>query len=399
VLIKMTPFQLAWDLLKADSKDPDELREQHHQGLRDLRNLFNQPTPREEEMNEAVQEADSNKSKGQELMNRLMSGDTLSTDELTHLIEWDGHRGPTDWGISPPTPRRQQKDEEAVREFVNRQPQKPNFGIPVNTEQTRLRFGRGGYEPTPLDLTRDKDSFDRLNPTGDDRPNPPYRVGDTPHRVDNETHLQRAGQRLKDKQAAAKLHLRDNPPRLERDEEKDMRFGNLYSMMSGNKDLGNVGIDDTGSVGYGEVLPAYQRQGLYGKTLQAIINERNVLHSTGNRNQNSQPFHEQFNPPNTGKHVTGYLGGDHLPHNNGTDRYTYRALPPQETPDNWGALQHDTGALPVYQQKPAEERNAISPRGDSKQRNLEDYWGLEQRFNPQFPFDRQPGQYNPNQED
>ena len=66
----VTPFQMAWDFLKADSKDPDELREQHHQGLRDLRNLFNQPTPREEEMNEAVQEADS--SKGQELMNGMV---------------------------------------------------------------------------------------------------------------------------------------------------------------------------------------------------------------------------------------------------------------------------------------------------------------------------------------
>ena len=254
-----------------------------------------------------------------------------------------------------------------------------------------MRFGRGGYEPTPLDLTRDKDSFDRLNPTGDDRPNPPYRVGDTPHRVDNETHLQRAGQRLKDKQEAAKLHLRDNPPRLERGG-YDESGGNLYNIMSGKKEVGHVGIDEMdGGIGYGEISPAYQRQGLYGKTLQAIINERNILHSS-NRNQNSQPFHEQFNPPNTGKHVINRNTGERIDNGestNGLDRYTYRAFPPQETPENWGALQHDTGALPIYQQKPAEERNTISPRSGSRQINLEDYWGLDRRFNPQFSFDDQ----------
>ena len=288
----MTPFQKAWGFLKADS----------------------------------------NKSKVQELINRLMSGDTLSTDELTHLMEWDGHIGPTG----------QQKDEETVREFVNRQPQKPNFGIPMQTEQTRL--------PT-------------LSSS-----NKPYRLGSNSYQVDQEVSRNNNIRRFKDQQAAAKLHLQNNPPRLERDED-----GIFYTMMSGNKDLGNVGIDDTGSIGYGEVLPAYQRQGLYGKTLQAIINERNVLHSTGNRNQNSQPFHEQFNPPYTGKHVTGYLGGRHLPNNNDGDIYTYRSLLPISIPKNWGALEYDTGALPIYQQKPAEERNAISPRVGSKQINLEEY--------------------------
>ena len=318
----MTPFQLAWDLLKADS------------------------------------------SKGQELMNRLMSGDILSTDELTHLMEWDGHASSP---IRELMERRQQKDEEAVREFVNRQPQKPNFGIPMQTEQTRLRFDfdRDGYEPTKLDLYRDAYSFDRLRNADDSHPKwpePPYRVGNAPNQVEDEVNRNNNTRRFTDKREAAKLHLRDNPPRLERDEGISAD-GNLYNIMSGNKDLGSVGVTERGDVGYGEIKPVYQRQGLYGKTLQAIINERDIL-TSGNRNQNSQPFHQQFNPPNTGKHVSG---GD-LDQN---AKYTYRALPPQETPDNWGALEYDTGALPIYQEKPPVP--TLNPR-DREQASLA-RWG------------------------
>jgi len=272
---------------------------------------------------------------------------------------------------TPPTPtlRRQQKDEQAVRDFVNRQPQKPNFGIPMQTEQTRLPI-----PPSPKMLSdfthRRQLSQEDTNKRLTEDENKPYKRGSSPWIVNEEQNMQRAERRLKDQQEAAKLHLRDNPPRLERDEEISAD-GNLYNIMSGYEDLGSVGVTDRGDVGYGEIKPAYRRQGLYGKTLQAIINERNVLHSTGNRNQNSQPFHEQFNPPNTGKHVTGYLGGNHLPHDNGTDRHTYRALPPEETPENWGALEYDTGALPIYQQKPVEP--TLNPR-DREQASLA-RWG------------------------
>jgi len=358
----VTPFQMAWDLLKT------EINPKPHPSDYPALRYMNQ-------------------------MNRLMRGEVLSTDELTHLIEREGQMRQTGLRISPPTPREEEINK--VRDFVNNQPQKPNFGIPMQTEQTRLPTLPSSEMLNPLFGNA---KLKEMNRRIAENKNKPYRLGSNSHQVDQEVNRNNNIRRFKDQQEAAKLHLQNNPPRLERDEGISAD-GNLYNIMSGNKDLGNVGIDDTGGIGYGEVKPTYQRQGLYGKTLQAIINERNVLHSTGNRNQNSQPFHEQFNPPNTGKHVTGYLGGNHLPHDNGTDRHTYRALPPEETPENWGALEYDTGALPIYQQKPVEERNAISPRGDSKQYNLEDYWGLDRRFKPQFPFDRQPGQYYPNRED
>lgn len=374
----MTPFQAAWSLLKTEinpkphpsdypalrymnhSTSPDARRQQFQ---RDQRNLFNAGIKNN---NERTPYADK-------LMARLMAGETLSTDEINRLIpDIDGidnkedlNERSIDRGWS------EEEDERAVREFVRNQPQKPNFGIPINTEQTRLRFDQDSYEPTPLDYQRSEDSFDRLRTTRDDWPEPPYRVGATPYEVGSEGMQQRAGRRLKDQRAAAKLHLQDNPPRLERDDSYSSD-GNLYTIMSGNKDLGNVGVNNERGIAYGEVKPAYQRQGLYGKTLQGIINERDILHSN-NRNQNSQPFHEQFNPPNTGKNVQShYNSGGDLDEN---ATHTYDALPPQETPQNWGDLQYDTGALPIYQQKPVEERNAISPRGDGKQASLQQWAG------------------------
>ena len=183
----VTPFQMAWDFLKADS------------------------------------------SKGQELMNRLMSGETLSTDELTHLMEWDGHIGPTDWGISPPTPREEEMNK--VRDFVNNQPQKHNYGIPMQTEQTRLPtlpssemlnpvFGNAKVKETNRRIAENK--------------NKPYRLGSTSNQVDQEVNLNNNKRRFKDQQEAAKLHLRDNPPRLERDGSK-ADPSSLYNIMSGKK--------------------------------------------------------------------------------------------------------------------------------------------------------------------
>lgn len=421
----MTPFQMAWDLLKT------EINPKPHPSDYPALRYMNQPSPdnfnpitaiegvrNEDDLiersidsgwNEAqdamaweafTNRDDTNVSEGQELMNRLMSGSTLSTDELTRLMEWDGHMGPTDWGISPPTPREEEINK--VRDFVNNQPQKPNYGIPMQTEQTRLPTLPSSIMFNPV-IGNAK--LKEMNRRIAENKNKPYRLGSNSHQVDQEVNRNNNIRRFKDQQAAAKLHLRDNPPRLERGG-YDESGGNLYNIMSGYEEIGHVGIDEMdGGIGYGEVKPAYQRQGLYGKTLQAIINERNILHSS-NRNHNSQPFHEQFNPPNTGKHVINRNTGERIDNayessnfSNGMDRYTYRAFPPQETPENWGALEYDTGALPIYQEKPAEERNAISPRSGSRQINLEDYWGLEQRFNPQFPFDRQPGQYYPNRED
>ena len=371
----MTPFQMAWDFLKADSKDPHELRTQQFQeGIQGLRDLFNQPSP--DNFNpitaiEGVRNED-------DLIERSIDS---GWNQAQDAMAWDEFERRN-------TTNSSERDEEAVRDFVNNQPQKPNFGIPMQTEQTRLPTLPSSEMLNPvIGNANVKETNRRIA----ENKNKPYRLGSNSHQVDQEVNRNNNIRRFKDKQEAAKLHLRDNPPRLERDGSKDDP-SSLYNIMSGYEEIGHVGIDEMdGGIGYGEVKPAYQRQGLYGKTLQAIINERNILHSS-NRNQNSQPFHEQFNPPNTGKHVINRHTGERIDNGEGTnglDRYTYRAFPPEETPENWGALEYDTGALPIYQEKPAEERNTISPRSGSKQINLEDYWGLDRRFNPQFSFDDQ----------
>ena len=334
----VTPFQLAWDLLKA-----------------------NLSTARREE------EA--------ELMRRLMNGEILSTIDIARLVALDDEPRPFNPELaiaeienkddlrerSLDRGWNEEEDEEAVREFVNRQPQKPNFGIPMQTEQTRLPTLSSSKMLNPV-IGNAK--LKEMNRRIAENKNKPYRLGSNSHQVDQEVIRNNNIRRFKDKREAAKLHLRDNPPHLRRLEEKDMQGGNLYNIMSGKNYAGHVGVEgENNRIGYGEVLPAYQRLGLYGKTLQGIINEREVLHST-NRNQNSQPFHQQFNPPNTGKH----LDGREL---NRNATYTYRASPPQETPENWGALEYDTGALPIYQEKPPVP--TLNPR-DREQASLA-RWG------------------------
>lgn len=343
----VTPFQLAWDLLKA-----------------------NLSTARREE------EA--------ELMRRLMNGEILSTIDIARLVALDDEPRPFNPELaiaeienkddlrerSLDRGWNEEEDEQAVREFVNRQPQKPNFGImfgkvvnniPMQTEQTRLPTLSSSKMLNPV-IGNAK--LKEMNRRIAENKNKPYRLGSNSHQVDQEVIRNNNIRRFKDKREAAKLHLRDNPPHLRRLEEKDMQGGNLYNIMSGKNYAGHVGVEgENNRIGYGEVLPAYQRLGLYGKTLQGIINEREVLHST-NRNQNSQPFHQQFNPPNTGKH----LDGREL---NRNATYTYRAFPPQETPENWGALEYDTGALPIYQEKPPVP--TLNPR-DREQASLA-RWG------------------------
>jgi hypothetical protein len=95
------------------------------------------------------------------------------------------------------------------------------------------------------------------------------------------------------------------------------------------------------SLDEGEIADYAQRQGLYGRALQGIINDAGNLTSYS-RNENSQPFHEQFNPVNATKKR------EHInPSRN--NAITYTAKPPKETPRGWGDLQYETGALPVYQ--------------------------------------------------
>jgi hypothetical protein len=131
-------------------------------------------------------------------------------------------------------------------------------------------------------------------------------------------------------------------PRLHHNDQEDSGR-KKYTVDVGPRSVGWVDVVNGGSlttVGEGKVNPNAQRQGLYGRALQGIINDAGNLTSY-ERNEDSQPFHEQFNPPNATKEIKhGYI--------NYNDVHQYTAKPPQETPREFGDLQYDTGAMPVF---------------------------------------------------
>jgi len=136
--------------------------------------------------------------------------------------------------------------------------------------------------------------------------------------------------------------------------------GGFYGVKVGPRNVGRVDTttaerDDPQnnwtSLDEGYIADYAQRRGLYGRALQGIINDAGNLTSYS-RNENSQPFHEQFNPVNATKKI------EHInPSRN--NPITYTAKPPKETPRGWGDLQYETGALPVYQTRFDEDNTDI----------------------------------------
>ena len=197
--------------------------------------------------------------------------------------------------------------------------------------------------------------------------------------VNREMWRNTAALKLADQRVKARAHLQQNPAYLRR---VKLNNGANYHMMAGNKKIGQVNIDrnaeagmpviegedDEHDIGNSEVNPEYQRQGVYGRALQGIINDVGTLSST-NRNENSQPFHQQFNPPNTEKKLEPYYGefDDNIETANlfnpeETNRaHIYTQQPPKETPRDWGALQYDTGAMPVLDDKGPLQPPALEP--------------------------------------
>ena len=289
----MTPFQLAWVFLKAEIKDPHELRTQQFQeGMRGLSDLFNQPSP----------------------------------DDMTPA-----------------------QIEAEMRSFESN---------PQNSAYINLRDQN---HPAPKPLTTRNPRQTRL--PGTDEPS---------HFAANFANSTR---RLAAQKEKARAHLNQHPPRLYRRKDSD---GANYAMMAGDENLGNIGVEgpsggelDMHSIGYGEVNRPYQRQGLYGSALQGIINDTGSLSSSA-RNSQSGPFHEQFNPPNVdrGRGKFQYEGGE--PYEMFDINYTQ--LPAKETPRDWGDLQYETGAMPVFEDKgPQGQPPALNPR-DREQASLA-RWG------------------------
>lgn len=116
------------------------------------------------------------------------------------------------------------------------------------------------------------------------------------------------------------------------------------------------------SLDEGKIADYAQRQGLYGRALQGIINDAGSLTSYS-RNENSQPFHQQFNPVSATKKIED----SGIERNNAI---TYTAKPPKETPRGWGDLQYETGALPVYQVPPG---TPYDGRWEGQQQTLGQY--------------------------
>ena len=171
-----------------------------------------------------------------------------------------------------------------------------------------------------------------------------------------------------DKRVKARAHLQQNPAHLRR---VKLNNGANYHMMAGNKKIGQVNIDrnaldgmphiegedDEHTIGNGEVNREYQRQGVYGRALQGIINDVGSL-SSNSRNNHSQPFHEQFNPPNV---TRAQMPFDPKWYDVNRQRVNYTQQPPKETPRDWGALQYDTGAMPVLDDKGPLQPPALEP--------------------------------------
>ena len=173
-----------------------------------------------------------------------------------------------------------------------------------------------------------------------------------------EMEAEKRHRKLLDAKDRFKQQLNQHIPRLEHQ-------GGKYGVKVGPRDVGLVATttaerDDPQnnwtSLDEGKIADDAQRQGLYGRALQGIINDAGSLTSYA-RNENSQPFHEQFNPINATKR-TDDLGSNEDPVTNRytlaspierNDAVTYTAKPPKETPRGFGDLQYETGALPVYQ--------------------------------------------------
>ena len=144
-----------------------------------------------------------------------------------------------------------------------------------------------------------------------------------------------------------------------------------YNVKVGPKLAGRISVEpplngplfpqfNHGSIIQSELVQPARRQGLYGRALQSIIDDTGKLRSQ-ERNINSQPFHEQFNPVNAIKRTTDVNFGR-------SGNIDYIANPPKETPREFGDLRYDTGALPLYQ-----EPNTRTPYSNAQQQTLDQY--------------------------
>ena len=169
--------------------------------------------------------------------------------------------------------------------------------------------------------------------------------------IADEMRAEQRHRKLLDNKDRFKQVLNNYIPRLE---SQSHLSGSNYEVKVGPHNVGHISTtgaerDDPQnnwtSLDEGKIADYAQRQGLYGRALQGIINDAGSLTSYS-RNKNSQPFHEQFEPPNATKQIT--QAGDFGDNLEDHDSHEYTAKPPQETPRGFNDLQYDTGAMPVF---------------------------------------------------
>ena len=202
--------------------------------------------------------------------------------------------------------------------------------------------------------------------------------------VNQRARIQRDASDMKDVREEANNNLIDNPPRLVRDE-GGIQGNTNYRIKAGDKSVGNVMLNENREggvrIGAGEVDADYQRQKLYARALQAIIAEHGSLTSY-NRNNNSQPFHEQFNPPHaekkTGDGRAVWDDGRAFP-DDAHVKYTHQ---PQEPKPGWGSLTPDTGALPIHNERKPETMASTTVTGITKPPNYPGYANYGTRNKP-----------------
>ena len=207
--------------------------------------------------------------------------------------------------------------------------------------------------------------------------------------IADEMEAEQRHRKLLDNKDRFKQVLNNYIPRLEKrphfSEQSTMPSANDYYVKVGPKYAGRVNTtgaerDDPQnnwtSLDSGAINDFAQRQGLYGRALQGVINDAGSLTSYS-RNRMSQPFHEQFNPPNATKEIT--QAGDFGDNLEDHDSHEYTAKPPQETPRGFNDLQYDTGAMPVFDSR-REAEDPIYHFDGLTQQTLNEYG---------VPYDRQ----------
>ena len=389
---------MAWSLIKADSKDPHKLRTQQFQeGIQGLRDLFNQPARITGRQAEAAARAYAD----------AYAADTYAADPAR--ITGDNARFILDSrsGANTSLPGENDLHREARVNDLHRQARAKRDEdededdedevVAIQNELLRVANGRAHARDRHADaqtrinasrhklqgtLSMPQTNLNRFDANFPDYPDHPIH-GKQNISVQQRVNRQRNERDMKDAREEAKNNLIDNPPKLVRDE--GGYAGNEgYRVKVGDKNVGHVMVrpsrfvgDNGVSIGAGEIDHDYQRQGLYGRALQAIMAEHGSVTSY-NRNNNSGPFHEQFNPPHAKKEVdpSGRDGSY-----DDDDRVKYTHKPPEPIP-GWGGITPDTGALPVHNERQPETMASTTVTGITQPPNYPGYANYGTRNKP-----------------